>query len=58
MTYACVSSLVQDMFGLDGWVAHVKASWIDAKVTVPLAIVGLLLVVVNIVMDKRERPLS
>lgn len=58
MTYACVSSLIQDMFGLDGWVAHIRASWIDAKFTVPLAIIGLLLVLINIANEKRKSRLT
>jgi len=46
-----VGSLVQDAFGLERWVALVRANWIPAIYSVPLAafvgIVGLFFVLVS-----------
>jgi hypothetical protein len=52
MTCACVSSLIQDFYGLEGWIAYVKAGWIDAKYSVPIAVIGLLMVACSVVLDK------
>jgi hypothetical protein len=46
-----VSALVQDAFGLERWVALVRANWIPAVYSVPLAvfvgIVGVFLIYVS-----------
>ena len=49
-TAVCVTSLVQDALGPEG----VAARWIDARITVPLALTGLVAVLVFV--SKKETP--
>lgn len=58
MAYAFATSLIQDMYGLEGWLAHIKTGWIDAKYSVPIAIVGLLMVASSIILDKIKSRLT
>lgn len=58
MTYICATSLIQDFYGLEGWIEHIKAGWIDAKYSVPIAVIGLLMVACSIVLDKIKSRLT
>lgn len=39
---ACAISLIQDFYGLEGYVEHLRAHWISGWYTVPIAVVGFL----------------
>jgi hypothetical protein len=51
---ACVSSLYQDIMGRDRWIEMVRVGWMTPWVSVPLAIVGILLVMANLWETKPE----
>jgi hypothetical protein len=38
---AAVELLVQDYYGLEGWIVHLRGMWWPASITTPIAIVGL-----------------
>ena len=41
LVVAALRSLYMDMLGLDGFIEAVKLSWVDWKISVPLAVVTL-----------------
>ena len=43
---ACAISLIQDWYGLEGYIAHLQKYWTDGAYTVPMAIVIWLLTIV------------
>ncbi len=43
---SCLSSLYQDALGKDKYMALMNLAWLSGWITVPLAIVGLLVVVI------------
>ena len=52
--YACITSLYQDIYGKGRYLAMVEDYWVDAWITVPLAIVVMILVVSIWHKDKKD----
>ena len=48
----CVTSLYQDMLGMDRYLAKARDNWIDAAWSVPVAIIVLVAVLVSYVVNE------
>ena len=35
----CAISLIQDWYGLEGYIAHLRDYWVDSAYTVPVAVI-------------------
>jgi hypothetical protein len=44
ITYGAVTSLIQDSMGKEEYLRRVETGWIDASITVPIALLALLYV--------------
>ncbi len=49
-----IRSLLQDSVGLEGYIEHLRNHWVDASITVPLALVLLVVTVAMYVMASAD----
>lgn len=38
ISYACTTSLLQDLIGKEGYIQRVQEHWVDSSITIPVAV--------------------
>jgi hypothetical protein len=55
VVYGCIKSLYQDIIGKEAYLQEAERNWMDASITVPLAIILLVLVVLDLVLKAARK---
>jgi len=53
---ACLESLRQDMIGKERYIKSVDLNWVDSRITVPIAIVGLTVCLIGYIIHRKATP--
>lgn len=46
--------LVQDYMGKEAWIAHIDKTWVDAKYSIPLALILIVSTIIRIYLRKKK----
>lgn len=52
ISLSCLNSLFSDILGKEAFVNYVQNNWIDSRITIPIAILGLIYVIASIIIER------